>query len=455
MCEYTNPFERPFLRGKFLLRFFVESPRSERCLITFPRRGSRLREKDRSAASNLESLILSGQRFVSMAVPLLDLKGQNGALDVELKAAFERVLNSGHYVMGPENEALEKALAAFTGAKYALGVSSGTDAILLALMALEIGPGDEVICPTFTFFATAGCVARTGATPVFADSAESGFNVDVADVARRITPRTKAIIPVHLFGQMAEMDAIQDLAKEHGLAVIEDAAQALGASGPGSSRQAGSLGTFGAYSFFPSKNLGCLGDGGALVTNDDQLAERAKILRVHGMEPKYHHPFIGANFRLDPIQAAFLQVKLPHYGEYTRKRQANAAFYLERLAGLPGVFSEGAAAPGKDVIVLPSAHPDEGHIWNQFTLRVRGKDGSSARRDAFRAFLAERGVGSEIYYPKTLHAQDCFAYVGQGAEPFPRAEALARECVSIPVFPELTEAQKEEVVAVIGGFLKA
>lgn len=385
-----------------------------------------------------------------MAVPLLDLKGQNGALDAELKAAFERVLYSGHYVMGPENEAFEKALAAFTGAKHALGVSSGTDAILLALMALEIGPGDEVICPTFTFFATAGCIARTGATPVFADSTENGFNVDVADVARRITPRTKAIIPVHLFGQMAAMDAILDLAKEHGLAVIEDAAQALGATLGG--RQAGSLGTFGAYSFFPSKNLGCLGDGGALVTNDDRLAERAKILRVHGMEPKYYHPFIGANFRLDPLQAAFLSVKLPHYGDYTRKRQANAAFYLERLRGRPGVTSDAGA--DENVIILPSAQPDEGHIWNQFTLRVRGAGGTSERRDAFRSYLAGQGVGSEIYYPKTLHAQECFAYVGQGGDPFPRANALAREGVSIPIFPELTRAQKEEVAAAIEGFLE-
>lgn len=383
-----------------------------------------------------------------MAVPLLDLKGQNGALDVELKAAFERVLYSGHYVMGPENEAFERELASFTGARYALGVSSGTDAILLALMALEIGPGDEVICPTFTFFATAGCVARTGATPVFADSEPNGFNVDAADVARRITPRTKAVIPVHLFGQMANMEAIQEVAREHGLAVIEDAAQALGATAPGLAGSAGTIGTFGAYSFFPSKNLGCLGDGGALVTNDERLAERARILRVHGAEPKYHHSYIGANFRLDPLQAAFLQVKLPHYPEYTRRRQENAAFYLDQLSSLPGVRGDGEG----ERLFLPSKAPGEGHIWNQFTLRVCGADGSSARRDAFRAFLAERGIGSEIYYPKTLHRQECFRYLGQEKESFPRADTLAQQCVSIPVFPELTREQKEEVVATIREF---
>lgn len=393
------------------------------------------------------------QTFLAMAVPLLDLKGQNGALEAGLKAAFERVLSSGHYVMGPENDRFERELASFTGAKHALGVSSGTDAILLALMALEIGPGDEVICPSFTFFATAGCISRTGAKPVFADSMEDGFNVDVADVGRRITSRTKAIIPVHLFGRMADMTGIQELAQEHGLAVIEDAAQALGTTSPDVPGQAGSVGTFGAYSFFPSKNLGCLGDGGAVVTNDERLAERARILRVHGMEPKYYHKFIGANFRMDPLQAAFLQVKLPHYEEYTRKRQANAAFYRERLSALPGVQTEGEAVAEAETIVLPASLPGEGHIWNQFTLRVRSADGTASRRDAFRGFLAERSIGSEIYYPLPLHRQECFAYTGQADESIPRAEALARECVSIPIFPELTDEQKEEVVRAIAEFV--
>ncbi|HLS28881.1 MAG TPA: DegT/DnrJ/EryC1/StrS family aminotransferase, partial [Opitutales bacterium] len=285
-----------------------------------------------------------------MSVPLLDLKPQHNALDSELKEAFARILESGQYVLGPENEAFEEALAAFTGARYALGVSSGTDALLLALMTLGIGPGDEVICPTFTFFATAGSIARTGARPVFADSGPHSWNLDVADVERRITPRTKAIIPVHLFGEMANMEALRELAKVHDLAVIEDAAQALGADSE--IGQAGTIGDFGAFSFFPSKNLGCLGDGGLLITSDKELAERARILRVHGMEPKYFHPYIGGNFRLDPLQAAILRVKLPHYSDYTEKRRANAEFYLERLSQLPGVFEDVATAPEENAIIL-------------------------------------------------------------------------------------------------------
>lgn len=387
-----------------------------------------------------------------MTVPLLDLKVQNGALDAELKAAFERVLYSGFYILGSEVEGLERELREYTGTRHVIGVSSGTDAILLALMALEIGPGDEVICPSFTFFATAGCVSRTGATPVFADSVPHGFEMDAEDVARRITPRTKAIIPVHLFGEMMDLDPILELAEEHGLAVIEDAAQALGSSRRG--RMAGSAGDFGTYSFFPSKNLGCLGDGGALATNDDRLAERARILRVHGMEPKYYHQYVGGNFRLDPLQAAFLRVKLPHYRAYSQGRQANAVFYLERLAKLPGVHEADAGVEGEGFL-LPAVPSDAVHIWNQFTLRVRSADGSSSRRDALRRFLVERGIGCEIYYPKTLHTQECFAGTGQAREILPRAEALARECLSIPVFPELTEAQKLEVVEAIEAFLKS
>lgn len=385
-----------------------------------------------------------------MAVPLLDLKAQNGALDSDLKAAFARVLESGYYILGPEVEALEADLAHFTGARHAIGVASGTDAILLALMALGIGAGDEVICPTFTFFATAGCVARLGATPVFVDSRQEDFNIDADDVRRHLTPRTKAIIPVHLFGQMADMDPLLELARERGLAVIEDAAQALGATLSG--RQAGSVGTFGAYSFFPSKNLGCLGDAGALVTNDDALAERARVLRVHGMQPKYFHPFIGGNFRIDALQAAFLRVKLPHYGQYTRQRQENAALYREALEKLEGVET----VPGEEgarEIVLPAELPGRGHIWNQFTLRVRAADGSSGRRDALRAFLAERQIGCEIYYPKTLHRQECFAYTGQEGKKLPCADALAGEVLSLPIYPELVREQLEEVVQAVAAFL--
>ena len=250
-----------------------------------------------------------------MNVNLLDLKAQNGALEPELNEAFLRVLRSGHFILGPEVDRFERALAEFTGAKHALGVSSGTDAILVALMAHGIGPGDEVLCPSFTFFATAGCVARVGATPVFVDSCPVCFNLDVRDAARRITPRTKAIIPVHLFGQPAEMDGVLDLARRHGLRVIEDAAQAMGATYRG--RQVGTLGDFGTISFFPTKNLGALGDAGALLTNDTALFERAKILRMHGMDPKYVHQVVGGNFRLDALQAAMLSVKLPRFDGYS------------------------------------------------------------------------------------------------------------------------------------------
>src|SRR5271168_331902 len=274
-----------------------------------------------------------------MTVNLLDLKPQNSVLEPELHEAFLRVLRSGHFILGPEVDKFERALAEFTGAKHALGVSSGTDAILVALMALGIGPGDEVLCPSFTFFATAGCVARVGATPVFVDSCPVCFNLDVRDAARRITPKTKAIIPVHLFGQSAEMDGVLDLARQHGLRVIEDAAQAMGATYRG--KQVGALGDFGAISFFPTKNLGALGDAGAVLTNDTALFERAKILRMHGMDPKYYHSVIGGNFRLDALQAAMLSVKLPHFNSYTAGRRRNAALYTQRLAALPGVVEAG------------------------------------------------------------------------------------------------------------------
>ena len=270
-----------------------------------------------------------------MNVNLLDLKVQNGALEPEMQEAFMRVLRSGHFILGPEVDRFERALEEFTGAKHALGVSSGTDAILLALMALGIGPGDEVICPSFTFFATAGCVSRVGATPVFVDSCSVCFNLDLSDVERKITPRTKAILPVHLFGQSADMDGLLSLARENGLRVIEDAAQAMGATYHG--KQVGTFGDFGTTSFFPTKNLGALGDAGGLLTNDTGLYNRAKILRVHGSEPKYYHHVVGGNFRIDALQAAMLSIKLPHFQGYTEARRRNAALYTERLASLPGV----------------------------------------------------------------------------------------------------------------------
>lgn len=397
-----------------------------------------------------------------MPVPLLDVNAQNHPLEAELTEAFRRVFRSGMFIMGPEVEAFERDLEALTGARHALGVSSGTDAILLALMALGIGPGDEVLVPTFTFFATAGCVSRVGATPVFVEACPVCFNLDLEDAARKITPRTKAILPVHLFGQCAEMDGVLALARAHGLKVIEDGAQAIGAGYKG--RGAGTMGEFGTFSFFPSKNLGGFGDGGALVTNDSALAEHAKVLRVHGAKPKYFHHFVGANFRLDPLQAALLRVKVPRYPAYNAGRQANAADYTAKLGALPGVVQADPACCGRPEaraqaleaggarLVLPVAVPHNEHIWNQFTLRVLGE----GRREALRDHLVSRRIGCEIYYPVTMDQQVCFA----DTPPASRAgcevaRQLAREVLSIPVYPELTEAQRDEVVDAIAIFLEA
>ncbi len=391
-----------------------------------------------------------------MNVTLLDLKPQNNALEAELHEAFTRVLRSGHFILGPEVDRFERALAEFTGAKHALGVSSGTDAILLALMALDIGPGDEVLCPSFTFFATAGCVARVGATPVFVDSCPVCYNLDLRDAAKRVTPRTKAIIPVHLFGQSAEMNGILALAKEHGLKVIEDAAQAMGATYRG--QQVGTFGDFGTISFFPTKNLGALGDAGGVITNDTALYEKAKIVRMHGMEPKYHHSLVGGNFRLDALQAAMLSVKLPHFHGYTKGRCRNAARYTELLSALPGVAVArpedcGGALPATALetarVILPVAYPGNGHIWNQFTLRVTGP----GQRDALRTHLTANGIGSEIYYPVPLHEQVCFAHLGYQPEDFPWAHRLAGEVLSLPIYPEIPTGHIERVCEVIAEFL--
>ncbi len=366
-----------------------------------------------------------------MSVPLLDLNRQNAVLQARLMAACERVLRSGHFILGTEVEGFEQEAATFLGAKHAIAISSGTDAILVALMALDLGPGDEVICPAFTFFATAGCIARLGAVPVFADVHPETFNLDAADTARRITPRTKAIMPVHLFGQSAELEPVLALATEHRLAVIEDAAQALGARRDG--RACGTFAEFGTYSFFPSKNLGGFGDGGLVTTNRDDLAEKVKLLRMHGMKPKYYHQRVGGNFRLDALQCALLREKLPHLPAYCAARRCNADFYTSRLAGLPG-------------LTLPVAEARNEHIWNQYTLRVTG----AGRRDALRAHLSARGIGNEIYYPVPLHQQACFSHLPPVS--LPVSEQLAGEVFSIPVFPELTETEKNEVAGAISAF---
>lgn len=395
-----------------------------------------------------------------MPVPLLDVNAQNHPLESELQAAFTQVLKHGRFIMGPEMEVFEKEVAAMTGAKHALAVSSGTDALLLALMALEIGPGDEVLCPAFTFFATAGAVSRLGATPVFTDICPVCFNMDVNDARSKITPATKAIIPVHLFGQCADMDPILDLALEKDLYVVEDAAQAIGSRYKG--RQAGTLGDFGTYSFFPSKNLGGFGDGGMLVTQDDQLAEFARVLRVHGSKPKYYHHHVGGNFRMDTLQCALLSVKLKHYDRYTQERQRNAAHYTEELLKLPGVVQADPAhckcLASQETwlgeqgarLVLPVAYPHNTHIWNQYTLRVPAAGG----RDSLRDHLQKAGIGCEIYYPLTLDQQTCFANTPEASRTgCGVAHLMADQVISLPIYGELTEAQRQEVIAAIASWL--
>jgi dTDP-4-amino-4,6-dideoxygalactose transaminase len=347
---------------------------------------------------------------------MLDVRRQNAPIEQELREAFGRVLVSGTYILGPEVERFEEAAAAVAGARFAIGVSSGTDALLLAFMALGISPGDEVICPAFTFFATGGCIARLGATPVFADSLPHSFNIDPARIESLITPRTKAIVPVHLFGLPADMDDIFLIARRHNLRVVEDTAQAFGAAYSG--RPVGALGDFGTVSFYPTKNLGAFGDAGLVVTNDPDLADRARLLRNHGAEQQYRHRSVGGNFRLDAVQAALLAVKLPLLDGYTTRRQRHAAEYRRLLEGLQGV-------------ILPVECPGRNHIYNQFTIRV------PEGRDDLRQFLAQRGVASAIYYPVPLHRQECFASLVP-LRPLPISEQLASEVLSLPVFPEMT-----------------
>ena len=380
-----------------------------------------------------------------IAVPLLDLGPQNRALEAQFETAFREVLRSNMFIMGPRLEAFEKDCATFLGVKHALGVSSGTDALLLALMALGIGEGDEVLIPSFTFFATAGSVARLGASPVWVDVDPHHFNIDLADAARKVGPRTRAIMPVHLFGQSCDLDALQAFASAHNLKVIEDAAQSMGARWKGRSTM--SSGDFGATSFFPSKNLGGMGDSGLVTTSDDALAERARMLRVHGMQPKYYHRKIGANFRMDPLQAALVYIKLPHLPGYNCSRAGNANFYHASLKGRAGIAENRPGADKAAKILLPVDFSGQG-IWNQFTLRV-----THGRRDALKAFLTARKIGCEIYYPIPLHRQECFAGKSyRGAESAKVSELLASEVLSIPIFPELGSEQRQWVADSLADF---
>ena len=373
----------------------------------------------------------------SNSVPLLDLKAQYATIRDEIQEAINRVTESQYFILGPEAQALEEEVAAYSQCGHGIGVSSGTDALLVALMALNIGPGDEVITTPYTFFATAGCIARLGATPVFVDIDPVAYNIDPDQIEAVITPRTRAIMPVHLYGQMAEMDAIMEIAARHDLYVIEDAAQAIGAEYKG--RRAGSIGHLGCFSFFPSKNLGGYGDGGMVVTNDAELAQRVNILRKHGAQPKYYHQLVGGNFRLDAIQAAVLRVKLEYLDEWTAGRQRNADRYRQYF-GESGLL-DGPSAP----ISLPTELPDRRHIYNQFVIRC-------ARRDELMAYLKENGVGCEVYYPLSLHMQACFADLGYGAGDFPVSELAAQETLALPIYPELTAEQQQTVVEAIANF---
>lgn len=372
----------------------------------------------------------------AVRVPLLDLSAQNGPLRDEILAAIARLVESNRFIMGPEVEAFEREIAAAIGVRHAIGVSSGTDALLVALMALGIGPGDEVITPTFSFFATAGSVVRLGATPKLVDIDPVTCNVNVAAVERALTSRTRAIFPVHLYGLCADMDPLLALAARRNIAVVEDAAQAIGATCGG--RQAGSMGTLGCFSFFPSKNLGAFGDAGLVTTNDDTLAARVRMLRNHGAEPKYFHKLVGGNFRLDALQAAVLRVKLPHLAAWTGARRANAKRYA-------GLFTEAGLA---GVLTLPVEPAGRSHIFNQYVVRA-------PRRDALRAHLDARGVGTEIYYPVPFHLQECFASLRHERGDFPEAEAAAAEVLALPIYGELTAEQQSAVVERIAEFYAA
>ncbi|MDZ4746537.1 MAG: DegT/DnrJ/EryC1/StrS family aminotransferase [bacterium] len=386
-----------------------------------------------------------------MPVPLLDLKLQYQTLKTDIDDALLRVAASQMCILGPEVEALEAELAAYLQVKHAIGVSSGTDALLMAFMALGIGAGDEVIVPTFSFFATAGCVSRLGATPVFVDVDPVSFNIDPALVRAAITPRTKAIVPVHLFGQSADIAGLIDVCLDTGVPLIEDAAQAIGTQWA-DGRRVGSIGLMGCFSFYPTKNLGAFGDAGLITTNDDGLAVHLKQLRNHGMEPRYYHAFVGGNFRLDALQAAVLRVKLQHLPQWHAARRRNAALYTEMF--VKEGLSEGTGRISfdeKNSVLLPQAvNEDSGvtdhHIFNQYTIQVK-------RRDELRTFLQSRGIGSEIYYPVPFHRQACYAYMNVPDAHFPVSNALADRVLALPIFPELNAEQIREVVVTVLEFL--
>lgn len=371
-----------------------------------------------------------------MSVPMLDVNRQNLPLMEEFQRAFTQISESGAFIKGPAVTQFENEIADYCGTEHAVGCASGTDALLVAMMALGIGEGDEVILPSFTFFATAGSVWRLGAKPVFADIVPGTYNLSPEDIEARITPRTKAILPVHLFGQAASMASINKIAEKHGLFVIEDAAQAIGAEYDG--RRVGALGTVGCFSFYPTKNLGGFGDGGIITTNDAELAEKIRVMCDHGQSPRYYHGFVGVNSRLDSLQAAVLSIKLKQLDGYAQARERHALRYNEtfKSAGLC------------DTIVVPGVGQNRRSVWNQYTVRVRG-----GQRDALQNCLAERKIGSAIYYPVPLHLQECFTELGYKPGDLPHTEQAAEEVLSLPVFPELTAAEQTEVIQAVEQFV--
>jgi dTDP-4-amino-4,6-dideoxygalactose transaminase len=369
-----------------------------------------------------------------MKVPLLDLTEQNQTLRPEIEAALGRVLDTNGFILGAEVKALEDELAGYCRTRYAIGCASGSDALLLALMALEVQPGDEVITTPYSFFATVSCITRLGAVPVFVDIDPATFNLDFDQIEAKITPRSKAIQPVHLYGQCADMEALRKVSEKHGVPLVEDAAQAIGAEENG--ERAGAMSEIGCFSFYPSKNLGGMGDGGFMTTNDDTLAEKLFALRVHGSKERYHHKWVGLNSRLDGFQGAVLRVKLPHLDDWSDKRKANADRYRN-------LFTDAGLT---EQIMLPLERDNVRHIYNQFVVRVPNK------RDELRAFLTENEIGTDIYYPVSLHLQECFEYLGYKEGDMPESEKASRETLALPIFPELREDQQQFVVEKIKEF---
>jgi len=366
-----------------------------------------------------------------MAVPQLDLSQQHESLLGELVGVFKEIAVSGRCVLGPRVEAFEQDLGRFCGVDQVVGVSSGTDALLMTLMALGIGQGDEVITSPFTFFATAGSIARAGATPVFVDIDPGTFNINAGGIEQALTPRTRAIMPVHLYGQSADMGRVMEVARSRGLKVIEDAAQAIGAKEGG--QPVGSIGDVGCLSFYPTKNLSAMGDAGACTTNDQELARVLRAYRLHGEDSKYHHAYIGGNFRIDALQGAILQIKLRHLDSWIEKRRVIAKRYHEALSGFD--------------LVLPIEAKGKHHVYNQYTIRVAGD-----QRDALQEHLKAKGIGHDVYYPYPLHLQPCFEYLGVKRGALPQAERAAKEVLSLPIYPEMSAKMQDEVVQAVSGY---